>query len=141
MAPKLLSMLANDADCVSNLSELNFSMTEITAADARHVSKFTNLKSLYCYDTRGADYIVENARLLPIERLGFEMAQLSTESLRMLSEFPNLTQVHFEQVMLPNEIAILDTLPPRITVRTPFPAENEPEFKERSDQPTAPESR
>ncbi len=73
--------------------------------------------------------------------MGFEMARLSNDSLRKLADFPDLTDVHFEHVMYPNEIAILETLPPRITVRIPYPAENEPGFKERGEPADAPESR
>lgn len=126
MNSKLLPMLAHDADCIANLKELNFSMTEITPEDARLVSQLTNVQTLSFYDTQGADLVLENARDLPITKMRFEMDRLSKNSLRRLSEFPGLTDVHFEHVMFPNEIAILETLPPRITVHVPYPAEDEP---------------
>ena len=141
MDSKLLPMLAHDADCIANLKELNFSMTEITADDARFVSQLMNVQTLFFYDTHGADLVLENARDLPITKMGFEMDRLSKDSLRGLSDFPGLTDVHFEHVMFPNEIAILETLPPRITVHVPYPAEDEPGFKERGEPSDAPESR
>ena len=132
---KLLPMLANDAACVSNLNELDFDMTAITHEDARYVSRLRNVRTLYFYDTRGADLVLENARDLPIVKMGFEMARLNQDSLRSLSDFPILTEVHFEHVMFPNEIAVLEGLPPRITVRIPHPAKNEPGFKGRGEPP------
>ncbi|XZE36360.1 hypothetical protein SH501x_001926 [Pirellulaceae bacterium SH501] len=141
MDSKLLPMLASDADCVANLNELDFAMTEIMDEDAKFVSQLSNVRTLFFYDTRGADLVLENARDLPIVKMGFEMARLRKESLRSLSDFPKLKELHFEHVMFPNEIAILETLPPRITVRVPYLAENEPGFKERGEPADAPESR
>jgi predicted ATP-grasp superfamily ATP-dependent carboligase len=141
MDSKILPMLASDAECITNLRELDFSMAEITADDAQHVSKLAKVESLFFYDTRGADFVLENARDLPIKRMGFDMARLSPDSLRALSGFPDLTDVHFEHVMFPNEIAILKELPSRIKVSIPHPAENEPGFKERGEPSNAPQSR
>lgn len=141
MDTSLLPMLARDADCVANLKELNFSMTAITQENARFVSQLKNVQTLYFYDTVGADLVLEHARDLPITRMGFEMDRLSKDSLRELADFPDLTYLHFEHVMFPNEIAILETLPPRIEVHVPYPAENEPGFEERGEPADAPVSR
>ncbi|QEG40163.1 hypothetical protein [Roseimaritima ulvae] len=141
MDPDLLPMLAHDADCVANLKELSFSMTEIAPDNARFVSQLKNVQSLYFYDTHGADIVLEHARDLPITKLGFEMDRLSKDSLSKLAEFPDLTDVHFEHVMFPNEVAILESLPERISVHIPHPAANEPGFIERGEPADAPESR
>jgi hypothetical protein len=144
MDSKLLPMLARDADCVANLKELNFSMTAIAPNDARFISQLKNVRVLTFYDTQGADHVLENARDLPITRMGFEMDRLSKDSLVTLADFPDLTDVHFEHLMYPNEIAVLEMLPPRIKVRIPYPAANEPGFKERgepSDPPKSPVGR
>ena len=141
MDSKLLPMLASDADCVANLKALYFSMSEIADGDARFVSQLSNVQTLSFYDCQGADLILKNARELPITRMGFKMSRLPKDSLRTLSEFPELSKVHFGHVMFPNEIAILESLPPRIVVDIPYPAENEPWFKERGEPPDAPESR
>lgn len=135
MDSKLLQMLANDADCVANLRELDFSMTKITAEDARHVSRMSNLELLYFYGTHGADFVLENARELPIKKMGFEMARLSKDSLRSLSDFKELTEVHFEHVMVPDEIEILKALPMRTRVRIPHPSQNELGLENTSDRP------
>jgi hypothetical protein len=116
---RLLPMLADDPACVANLAEMTFSMVNITAGDAAQVSRLINVRSMVFYDTRGADYVLEHARGLPIERLFFEKARLSSDSLRSLSQFPRLKTVHFEYDVHPDEIAILRSLPPRITVETP----------------------
>lgn len=144
MDSRLLPMLAQDADCIANAQQLKFSMTEITPDDARFISQLTNVKTLYFYDTHGAELVLENALDLPIGKMGFEMDRLSKDALRKLSDFPVLTDVHFEHVMYPDEIALLEKLPPRITVHIPHPAVNEPGYKERgepSDAPGSPSSR
>lgn len=138
MDSKLLPMLANDADCVANLNALSFSMMQMTDEDARFVSQLSNVETLSFYDTRGADLVLENARNLPIMQMGFDMSRLPKDSLRTLSESPDLSTLHFGHVMYPSEIAILKTLQPRITVHIPYPAEKEPWFIERgkpSDPP------
>ncbi|MEQ8209685.1 MAG: hypothetical protein RH917_07615 [Lacipirellulaceae bacterium] len=122
----LLPMLAEDSDCASNILEVHFDMVEITSDSSEAISSFENLKILGFYDCRGADYIMANARDLPIESLYFRMARLSEESLRSLSEFPNLKSVRFEHVMKPHEIAIAQSLRPGIEVEIPWPAEDEP---------------
>lgn len=126
MDPLLLPMLANDADCVANLEYLHFAMVDIKPEDAKHVARLTNVKKIGFYDTRGADSVLKHARDLPIESLFFEIARLSGDSLRSLSDFPKLTKVHFEHVMYPDEIAILKTLRSDIAVEVPYPSENEP---------------
>lgn len=141
MDSKLLPMLANDADCIANLSGLSFSMTQITDEDARFVSQLSNVQTLSFYDTRGADLVLENARDLPITQMGFDMSRLYKDSLRTLSQFPDLSKLHFGHVMYPSEIAILKTLPPRITVHIPYPAEKEPWFIERGKPSDPPVSR
>ena len=126
MDPLLLPMLSSDADCVANTEDLVFSMVDIQPEDAEHVARLTNIKRLGFYDSRGADVVLQHARDLPIESLYFEMAHLSPDSLRSLSNFPKLTKVHFEHVMDPDEIAILKTLRSDIAVEIPYPLENEP---------------
>ena len=126
MDPMLLPMLAGDEDCVANLEHLHFSMVDIKPEDAIHVAHLTNVKDMGFYDTRGADFVLKHARALPIKSMFFEMARLSADSLRSLSGFPNLTKVHFEQGMDPDEFAILKTLRSDIVVETPYPFENEP---------------
>lgn len=140
MDSKLLSMLARDADCIANLNELNFSMTQVTRDDAKFVSQFKNVQTLSFYDTHSAELILEHARDLPITEMRFEMARLSKDALRSLTDFPHLTKVRFGHVMYPNEIAVIKSLPERIAVHIPYPAENEPGFKERGEPSDAPES-
>jgi hypothetical protein len=123
---RLLPMLADDPACVANLAEMTFSMVNITAEDAEQVSRLINVRSMVFYDTRGADYVLEHARHLPIERLFFEKARLSSDALSRLSQFRRLKTVHFEYDVYPDEIAILQSLPPDITVETPHRSEVRP---------------
>jgi len=123
---RLLPMLAADSDCVANLVDVTFAMVNIEPADAKHISRLSNVQSIGFYDTRGAEHVLEHARDLPIQKLFFECAIVPGDCVRGLSEFPGLKQVRFEQVMDPDEIAILRTLPPTISVQIPDPSEDGP---------------
>ncbi len=126
----LLSMLANDMTCVSNLHELSIAMTDITVDDAVSIAKFVNLEYLSCYDVRGVDSLVENASGLPIKTMSFQATRLSKESLKRLADFPSLTKVHLGYVMYPNELAVLAQLPKHIVIESPYHAESEPGFQQ-----------
>ena len=123
---ELLQMLANDAECVKNLTEVVFFMADLTPEYAEHIARLTNVRSIGFYDTDGADYILQHAGELPIEELSFETTPLSDDSLRNLSKFSKLREVHFEQVLDRDAIAILETLRPEVAVRIPYPEDKEP---------------
>ncbi len=125
MDARLLTLLAEDRDCLNNIEELHFDMVTITPVDAEYVAKFTNVRSLGFYDSHGADHVLKHSHSLPIEEMYFEMTRLSEESLKSLKDFTRLKEVRFEHVMYPNEVKILKSLPLQITVRIPFPSEDE----------------
>lgn len=116
----LLPMLAKSPECVANVRSLSFSMVTIDPDDAENVASLTNVTDIGFYDTSGADVVLNHASSLPIESLFFEVSRVSHDSLRALSEFPKLKKVHFEQVMDPDEIAILKALPSGIAVEIPY---------------------
>lgn len=130
----LLPMLAQDPECVANVRSLYFSMVNIDSTVAQNVASLTNVEDIGFYDTSGADIVLRHARRLPIESLFFEVSHVSHDSLRALSEFPKLKKVHFEQVMAPDEIAILKALPSGIVVEVPYLSENEPGAGDRGEQ-------
>ena len=101
--PLLLPMLANDADCVANLEELYFTTGEIDSESAKHIARLANVKQIDVYEAGGVDFIVENARNLPIESMCFESVRLSKESLRSLSDFPKLREVYLTQGLGPEK--------------------------------------
>lgn len=130
----LLPMLAKDPECVANVRSLYFSMVNIAPEDAENVASLTNVKDIGFYDTSGADIVLKHARDLPIESLFIEGSHVSHDSLRALSEFPMLKKVHFDQVMDPDEIAILKALPSGISVEVPYQLVNEPGARNRGEQ-------
>lgn len=139
MDSQLLPMLATDNDCVKNLNELQFDMVEIMPEHAVHVSRLTNVRYIGFYDTRGADYVLEHSRDLPIEKLFFHQAQVSHDSLHSLANFPHLEAIYFHQVLHAEEIAILESLPSRITVGMGYPPEDESSHGDHGEQGVAAE--
>ena len=115
---QLLPMLAEDNDCVKNLKELCFAMVEITPEHAAHVSRLANLRSIHFYDTRGADYVLAHSRNLPIEELSFDSTPVSHDSLRIVTELPCLKKLYFGYELGPDELVILQALPPGVAVET-----------------------
>ena len=134
MDSRLLPMLANDPECVANTRTLCFSMVRIAPEDARYVARLANVKDIVFYDCTSADAVLEHACSLPIESLFFEGASVSPDSLRNLSNFPKLTNVHFEWELHPDDIVILKTLPSHITVEFPPPTENAPEGQPKAEK-------
>ena len=115
---QLLPMLAEDNDCIKNLKELCFAMVEITPEHAAHVARLVNVRSIHFYDTRGADFVLEYSRNLPIEELSFDSTPLSHDFLRILTELPCLKKLYFGYELGPHELVILQALPPGVAVET-----------------------
>lgn len=113
---QLLPMLAEDNDCIRNLKELHFAMVEITPENATHISRLTSLRSIAFYDTRGADYVLEHSRDLPLEELSFDKTPVSHDSLRIVTKLPCLTKLRFGHALGPDTSTILKALPPGTAV-------------------------
>lgn len=134
---QMLSMLANDHDCVDHVESLHFDMVEITPHDAKNVSKLKNLKFVSFYDSRGAEFVLSNSHDLPIETFFFHQAELSHDALRSLADFPELNAVWFHQVMDSDKKKLLKSLPSQITVGMGYPPEDQTSLGRRDEQTDA----
>ena len=126
MDPKIIPMLANDSECVQNITELYFSMVTIAPNDTPPIEQLVNVRHLAFYDTHGTDEVLESAKKLPIESLAFVMARPTEASLRGLADFPSLRKIHFGHILYPREIAILESLDPAIELDAKHRAEVDP---------------
>ena len=52
MDGELLAMLADDPDCVSHVTTLDFTMTTVTPEAAEHVARMKNVREITFYDTK-----------------------------------------------------------------------------------------
>ena len=126
MDPKIIPMLANDSDCVRNITALHFSMVKIEPNEASPIEQLVNVRHIFFYDTRGTDAVLESAKKLQVESLAFDMARPSEASLKGLADFPSLKKIHFGHILYPREIAILETLDPKIELDAIHRAEVDP---------------
>jgi len=133
----MLPMFAGDEECVSRIDALLFDMVTVTPELAAHVAQLKNVQRLSFYDTRGAEHVLANARNLPIRSIFFHQAGVPRDSLRSLADFPSLKAVYFQQVLHPDEIEILNSLPSTITVVEGFPPSKEVPSENRVEQSDA----
>jgi hypothetical protein len=111
--PLLIEMLANDAECVANLTTLNLSSVDLNGPQTDAAEKLVNVKKVVFYDCDGAGRLLTAlSGLESIKELSFDTTQLTDDDVPLLATFPNLRRVHFAWVNSPaREKLIRDTLP------------------------------
>lgn len=111
--PRLIEMLASDADCVANLTTLNLSMVDLNGPQTAAAVKLVNVKKILFYDCRGPESILTPMKGSgSIVEIGFDATLLSDDGVRLLAHFPNLKRVHFAWINEPaREKLLRDTLP------------------------------
>jgi len=110
--PLLIEMLANDADCVANLTTLNLDMVDLNSPQSDAAGKLVNVKKVSFYDCDGRRRLLTAMTgLESIEEVSFDTT-VTDDEVRLLGTFPNLRRVHFPWVNSPaREKLIRDTLP------------------------------
>ena len=119
MDSKLLPMLAEDADCRSIVTRLDFFSMTIDPSDAVFVRELSNVTSMTFYCTRGTEELLIAAEKLPITELYFELTDLSDESFMILKRFPQLKQVRIEHVVKDSWIDSLRSELPNVNFEAP----------------------
>jgi hypothetical protein len=113
MDPLLLAMLAGDAECVANLTALQFSMVDVSGAPAAAAKSLLNVREIRFYDCGGADDLLRALEGSPaVEDVLFEMA-ISNEMIASLGTFSNLKKVEIfgYRVTAKQETLLRQTLP------------------------------
>lgn len=115
MDAELLSMLADDPECVRNVTSLQFSMSDLSDSRFKRTREFHQLRGINFYDCRNTDNVLEAVNGMPtIITVYFEVSDVNEESIRLLATLPNLKKVQFEQIMPPGEIELLRKLLPNV---------------------------
>lgn len=120
MDSKLLPMLAQDADCRSIVTRLDFFSTTIDPSDTAFVGELSNVTSMSFYCTSGTKELLIAAEKLPITELYFEFTDLSDESFLILKRFPQLKQVRIEHIVKDWWIESLRSELPNVNVEAPY---------------------
>lgn len=95
--PLMVEMLANDEQCIANLTYLYF--VDIDLSDPRYkaVAKLKNLRSLEFYDCENDEKLLDAIKGMPsVEEMEFDSMRESEERERLLKTFPNLKKVTYE---------------------------------------------
>lgn len=112
---ELLSMLADDPDCVRNVTSLQFSMSDLSDSRFRRTREFHQLRGINFYDCRNTDNVLEAVNGMPtIITVYFEVSVVTEDGIRLLATLPNLKKVQFEQIMPPSEVGLLRKLLPNV---------------------------
>lgn len=127
-SPILVEMLANDPDCIANLTTLNFSMAELDDPQISSINKLTNLKSLGFYCCRDMDAVALAIEGMPsVESIWCEGEYFTATGVKSLATLPNLTRVEFAWGVDPAYEQLLRSTLPNVEIKLPPPEELETE--------------
>lgn len=122
MDPLLLEMLAEDADCVANLTELSLAMVDIAGKPSLAAKSLVNVRKIVFYDCVGADELLRALQgSAAVEDIYFEQTYLSDDGVQLLATFPNLKEAHFEDVTDASREKLLKTALPDVNLKIPYP--------------------
>lgn len=114
---ELLVMCADDPECVSNVTSLQFSMSDLSDSRFRRTRDFHQLRGINFYDCRNTDNVLEAVNGMPtIITVYFEVSVVTEDGIRLLATLPNLKKVQFEQIMPPSEVGLLRKLLPNVEI-------------------------
>lgn len=118
--PTLVEMLANEPDCIANLTTLYFSMAELDDARFAAFKKLTNLKSVGFYDCQGMDAAAKTIEGMPsIEEIWCEGECFTAAGVKSLATLPNLKRVEFVWEVDPAYEQLLRTTLPNVEIKLP----------------------
>jgi hypothetical protein len=101
-------MLANDPDCIKNITSICFSMLDLSDPRFRQTASLTRLHTVGFYDCHNADNVLDSIRGMPtVESVCFEVSHITESGIRSLATLPNLKRVEFEQILSADEIELL----------------------------------
>jgi hypothetical protein len=125
-SPILVEMLANDPDCIANLTTLYFSMAELDDARIAAISKLTNLKTIGFYDCQGMDAVATAIEGMPsIERIWYEGGGFTDDGVKSLATLPNLKRLEIEWGVDSTYEELLRSTLPNVEIKLP-PSEEDP---------------
>lgn len=121
--PALIEMFAKTPECVTSLESLNLSMVDLSDPRFRKINQLTGVRKIFLYSCTSADELLMAIKGMPsVEEILFETTPLTEDSIELLTTFPNLKKVRFEQVVTRSSGKRLNKALPNVKVEIPFPA-------------------
>jgi hypothetical protein len=98
-SPELMSMIANDPDCASQLTYVHFDMADLNAQEFQQIQKLQNVSVISFYDCEGIETLLGYAANMPaVNKIYFYCARPSDGLLKRLASIPNLKTIKFNDV-------------------------------------------
>lgn len=124
-SPILVEMLANDPDCVANLTTLNFSMAELDDPRIAGINKLTNLQTIGFYDCQGMDAVATAIEgMHSIEKIWYEGGGFTAAGVKSLAALPNLKRLEIEWRVDSTYEDLLRSTLPNVEIKLPPPEED-----------------
>jgi hypothetical protein len=117
---ELLEMLADDPQCIANITSVYFYMRDLGDPRYRRLTELHNVETIGFYSCDNVDNILAIAKdMESVQTLFFEATTVSDQSIHLLAEIPNLKKVRFEQIVAEETIEKLNDLLPNVQVEAP----------------------
>lgn len=118
---ELLHAIAADQRCIDNLSEITFSSITLDDRDQLDLKKLHKVSKIGFYCCKNVDAIIPTIRLLPLDLLWFEIADVTPEALETIRHSNSLKEIGFEQNLTEAQVRILKLFPATIKITSSFP--------------------
>ncbi len=124
---KVLFMLADDPECIRNLTSVYFFMTDLSDPSFSVTTKLSNVNDIGIYDCQGVTAFIKSIKGFPsINSVYFESVTIDDDLLIALASFPNLKKVRFEQLLNEHQIELLSQTLPDALIEVADPVSDEP---------------
>jgi hypothetical protein len=117
MQAEVIVKLAEDAESVGELVELNLSSINFHDIDMAPAGKLSKLKTIYAYDCTDMENLLSALQgSTSIEEISFDSMLLSDEGIQLLATFPNLRKVYFSYIADKKRVDLLRATLPNAVV-------------------------
>jgi hypothetical protein len=125
--PEVLMMLANDPECIRNLTSIYFFIADLSDPRYTITNKLSNVDDIGIYDCQGVTEFLKSIKGMPsVKSIYIESVRLDDEILTSLDSLPNLNKVRFEQLLNEHQIELLSKALPEALIEVADPISGDP---------------
>lgn len=115
--PQVLTLLANDAESVANLTAIDLSMVSFRDYDPSDARKLINVKTIMAYSCHEFDKLLNAMQGSPaLEQIVFCVSDYTDNTAELLTKFPNLKRVRFVDYASQDFVAPLKSKLPNVEI-------------------------
>jgi hypothetical protein len=125
--PEVLMMLANDPECIRNLTSIYFFIADLSDPRYTITNKLSNVDDIGIYDCQGVTEFFKSIQGMPsVTSVFIESVRLDDGLFNALASLPNLKKVRFEQLLAENQIELLSKALPEALIEVADPISGDP---------------